>query len=648
MNNTRELTFRVVFLSIFLTIILALSNAYLALKIGMLTSASIPAAILSMGILRFFKNSTLLENNLVQTAASAGEAVAGGVVYSVPALILIHYWFGFSYWENFCFAFIGGALGVLFSIPLRRFLVTDKNLPFPEGAAIAEVLKMSGDKTYFQCMLKGGAVGGFIELCQTGFKVIASQWEFWIAKGSSVVGFGVGFSPTLIGAGYLIGFNIGLSIIIGALLSWIIGLPLISQFFPDIVQQAKNSGNILSAVGVLWGDKIRYIAIGMMLTAGLGMIFALTGSFVRHLRKSLRSWETEKTYLNPDKTPVNHHDMPWHWNVFGMVILSIGLMIFFWRIFPFELLGLNAQGIFCILFLALVLIFIVGFVFSGITGYFSGLVGVSASPGSSVIIAGLLFIGCVFLNVLHFWIQMPWTDQQTIAAEAVAIMVAAIITSIAAIANDNIQDLKVGHILNATPWKQQVMLLLGVLVSALVIPPVMQILFDVYGIGDVLPRAGMDPLLSLPAPPAAMIAGLTQAVFSHQLPWSYLLIGVALGLGFFMIRFLVRNTRYPLSVLGVGVGMYLPLSSTVPLFIGGLIAKHYGGGKKGTLLACGLLAGSALMDVLLAVPFAMASSPDVFKLIGTGDYWKIITPLFGVGIWLLCVAWFRKLHFGEK
>lgn len=654
MKNTRELTVRVIILSVILTILLATSNAYLALKIGMLTSASIPAAILSMGILRFFKNSTPLENNLVQTAASAGEAVAGGIVYTIPALIMIHYWFEFSYWQNFWIALLGGVLGVLFSIPLRSFLVTDKNLPFPEGVAIAEILKTSTEKKHFIALIQGSALGGLIELFQTGFKVIASQWQSWWSFGHTIVGGGVGFSSTLIGAGYLIGFDVALSILLGAVLSWIIGVPVMSQFYSDAVSHMAVS----EAAAYLWSDKLRYVAIGTMLTAGIGTMFSLVRPVVKQMRKS---WEKL-----PQVAADSHlKDIPWRINKVGMIAAGVGLGIFFWYVFPIHALHLSTLESYIIIGIALLYVFIIGFVFSGITGYFSGLVGVSASPGSSVIIAGMLLIGFILLSLFQFLITDPWTDKQTIAAEAIAIIIGSIITGIACIANDNIQDLKVGYILRAAPWKQQIMLLLGVVVAALVIPPIMQILFEVYGIGDILPHPGMDPTQSLPAPPAAMMAALTQAVFSHHLPWNFLLTGVVIALILIMSLKAFKNYAphsllQRLSILSIGIGMYLPLSSSVPLFFGGLIsylcAKNLKKNnqpeaqkQKMTLFACGLVAGSAIMDVILAVPFAIFASPDIlsFNFGELESYANLVRTLFGMGIWVLCAHWFKRLTFNR-
>ena len=256
-----ELTVRSILLAIALTVILAVSNAYLALKLGILTSASIPAAILSMGILRFFKNPTILENNAVQTAASAGEAVAGGIVYTIPALIIIEYWHHFDYLTNFFIALSGGVLGVLFSIPLRRLLVHDKALKFPEGRAIAEVLKSSSEKIGMRDIVYGGAIGATLELFQVGFKIIANSWSHWFVVKRSIFGLGAGFSATMIGAGYLVGFDMACSIFAGAVISWLFALPILSQFYPEFLQQYPTQ----KAAILLWNSELRYLGIGAML-----------------------------------------------------------------------------------------------------------------------------------------------------------------------------------------------------------------------------------------------------------------------------------------------------------------------------------------------------------------------------------------------
>lgn len=617
-----EITFRVVILSIILTLILAMANAYLALKIGMLTSASIPAAVLSMSILRFFKKASILENNLVQTAASAGEAVAGGIVYTIPALIIIHYWMHFDYWDNFLIAFIGGGLGVFFSIPLRKILVHDKSLKFPEGVAVAEVLKVQ-EKSSAKEMILGGMIGALLEFFQTGLKVLASQWQGAITIKKSLFSLGLGFSSTMIGAGFLIGFEMVLSIFIGALINGLVILPILSLYYPDylLVPSAIDAMHHLSS------EKGCYVGIGAMLFAGIIAFFALIKPLAKGFKKALMPLLKHQKIKNSLKAQTEK-DLPLTINLVAILAFSILAFFFFKAIFPLSKMGFSAsQGLF-ILISALIYILIIGFLFAAITGYFSGMVGVSASPGSSIIIAGMLIVASLLLYAMKFFLAAELTEHQLHMAEAITIIIGAVVTGIAAIANDNMQDLKVGQLVGATPWKQQIMLLLGVLVSAMIIPIVMQLLFNVYGIASVLPRAGMNPSLSLPAPPAALMAAITEGVFKHNLPTDLLFLGGGLTLLLVAINQILRYKKQkPLSILGVAIGIYLPSSSSIPLFIGGIMAvfikriiasKNLNNGKgryhKGVLIACGLVAGAALMDVLLAIPFSLLGSPDALSI----------------------------------
>jgi len=262
-TNLPEITIKVVVLSIILAVVLAVSNTYLALKIGLVTSASIPAAIISMGILRFFRKSNILENNLVQTAASAGEAIAGGIVFTIPALIIIRYWTHFSYWETFFIAFCGGVLGVLFSIPLRGVLMTEPNLRYPEGSAIAEVLKVGSSRALgLKNLVLGGIVGAGIEFAQTGLKIVASSVQLWFTTTRAIFGFGAGFSATMIGVGYLIGFDIGLSIFIGAVIAWLISVPVFTGVYSFFISWDESDPRRYAALGTKnplywnWSDVI--------------------------------------------------------------------------------------------------------------------------------------------------------------------------------------------------------------------------------------------------------------------------------------------------------------------------------------------------------------------------------------------------------
>ncbi|MCL9683910.1 OPT family oligopeptide transporter [Legionella maioricensis] len=650
-KNVAELTFRVILLAIILTVLLAMSNAYLALKLGILTSASIPAAIISMGILRFFRNSTILENNAVQTAASAGEAVAGGIVYTIPALIIIGFWDHFDYLTNFFIAACGGILGVLFSIPLRRILVHEQALKFPEGRAIAEVLKSSADKVGIKDIFIGGAIGGFIELLQIGFKLIASSWSYWFVVKRSLFGLGAGFSATMIGAGYLVGHDMAISIFLGAVISWLIALPIVSQFYPEFLNQYPPE----QASSLLWSSEMRYLGIGAMLFAGTWTFFKLIKPLSKSISISFRAF-ISKGKADTD-LPRTDKDIPMPFILMGVGLMAAVLFLFFQFIFPLEQVGLDNDYSPTVIFCGVLYVLFIGFLFSVITAYFSGMVGVTASPGSSVVISGMLFAAWLLLTVIDHLLPLPLNAHQIQAAEAITIIIGSVVTGIAAIANDNTQDLKVGQLVGATPWKQQVMLLLGVVVSSLVIPPVMQLLFNVYGIAGVMPHPGMDISQSLPAPTAALMAAITEAVFRNSLPWTMMLIGSCVILLALFLNYILKLKRFiNLSILGIAIGMYLPLASSFPLFIGGMIAlfvqkrlertkmteeESVTRKQKGTLIACGLVAGSAIMDVLLAIPFSILHSPDALQLAGPG--WKETGAAYlGVLSTLLLAWWINR------
>jgi putative OPT family oligopeptide transporter len=649
-QNIAELTLRSILLAIFLTVILAMSNAYLALKLGILTSASIPAAILSMGILRLFKNATLLENNAVQTAASAGEAVAGGIVYTIPALIIIEYWHGFDYWTNFFIAASGGVLGVLFSIPLRRILVHEPILKFPEGRAIAAVLTSSSEKIGVSNIVMGGIIGALMELLQVGFKVMASSWNVWFIAKRSLFGFGAGFSATMMGAGYLIGHEMALSIFLGAVISWLIALPMVSHFYPEFLFHTSAE----RAANSLWNHEMRYMGIGAMLCAGawtfLKIMKPLLSSIDTTLRSLRAAHHTNRVILRTEK------DIPGALIVMGVVLMSILLFLFFRCSAPLNQAGLGGHYAPFLIVAMVMYVVVIGFLFSVITAYFSGMVGVTASPGSSVVIAGILFAAWLLLLVMNRVVPLPFGQEQMKAAEAITIIIGSVVTGIAAIANDNTQDLKVGQLVGATPWKQQVMLLIGVMVSSFVIPPVMQLLFNVYGISGVMPHEGMDMSQSLPAPTAALLAAVTEAVFRHQLPWTMIGVGACIIFGVLFFNRVFQLHRWVrLSVLGVAIGMYLPMSSSFPLFLGGMIAKgvewrlhrkkmtlaienqHK---QAGTLIACGLVAGAALLDVLLAIPFSMLHSPDALRLVG--EKWQSESVILSVVSILLLAVWINR------
>lgn len=644
-----ELTVRSIILAIILTIVLAISNTYLALKLGILTSASIPAAIISMGILRLFKNATILENNAVQTAASAGEAVAGGIVYTIPGLIVLQYWHHFDYFTNFFIALSGGILGVLFSIPLRKLLVHDNALKFPEGRAIAEILKSSDEKTGMRDLIYGSVIGGVLELCQTGFKFLANSWNHWFVVKRTIFGVGVGFSATMIGAGYLIGFDMAVSIFSGAILSWLITLPILSHLFPELLLQHSTN----EAAVLLWNSQLRYLGIGSMLFAGIWTFVQLIKPLANNVWLSLRRIGSKSIRHSLSRT---EKDIPPLFLTIGIALMAVCLMGFFKWLLPLNQIGFAANYTWGIVCGSVLYVLIVGFLFAVITSYFSGMVGVTASPGSAVVIAGILFASWLLLKMIDATIPLPLNKEQMVAAEAIIIIIASVVTGIAAIAIDNTQDLKVGQLIGATPWKQQLMLVLGVVISSLVIPPVMQLLFNVYGIAGVMPHEGMDVSQSLPAPTAALLAAITEAVFRNTMPWGMMLSGgTIIALVIACNRIFKWHRFIHISILGVAIGMYLPITSSFPLFLGGMIAlfvkrrfyaKRRGNVKKafeaqtGTHIACGLVAGAALVDVLLAIPFSMYHSPDALSIVRSS--WEPYGVVLSVISVVLLVKWIEK------
>ncbi len=649
MNRT-EFSCRSVILAILLSSALAMSNAYLALKLGILTSASIPAAIISMGILRLFKHSSVLENNAVQTAASAGEAVAGGIVYTIPALLIIGYWQHFDYWTNCFIAASGGILGVLFSIPLRRLLVHDPRLRFPEGVAIAELLKSSSLAVGFHEILWGGVLGAMLGFLQNGVKILSASVSYWLPKGRLLCGIGMGFSPAMLGSGFIIGFEMSCSIFMGAILAWLVALPIVSHFFPQYYTLQPNKA---LAAELLWNSKMRYFGIGAMLFAGVMTFLTLLKPLCKNMQ---HSWQC--VWRQPARHTMAAHDkdLPGLFILIAVVCLAVCLLWLFADLFPIQAMGLGAYRHW-VMNSALAYVLIVGFLFAVMTAYFSGMVGVTASPGSSVVIAGILIASWCLYQLMCSVLPRPFASDTLQMAEATVIIISAVITGIAAIANDNIQDLKVGQLVGATPWKQQLMLLLGVSISALIIPWVMQLLFEVYGIAGIMPHAGMDISQTLPAPTAALLAAITESVFHSRLPWEMMVMGATVMIMVMLVNhLLLRWRKMPLSMLGIAMGMYLPMTTSCALFLGGLMAywmkrtalRLFPGHKPqqqqflqvGTLLACGLVAGAALIDVVLAIPFSMLHSPDALRITGPG--WQIYANFLSIAVVLALALWIRK------
>ena len=625
-----EITPKVIVLGVILTIVLAAANAYLGLKVGTTVSASIPAAVISMGILRFFRNSNILENTMVQIMASVGEALTAGIAFILPALLILHVWDKFNYWQTVITGLLGGGLGVLFTIPLRRALLSDKTLRFPEAVAIGNVLKASEKREEgdLRALTVGGVVGAAIALLQSGFQILTDSFQYWVKSSNIIFGFGLGLSPALIAAGYIVGVNVALSLLVGIFIGWLAGIPILSWYYgiPDV-------SSINQAAALIWQDHIRYIGVGTMLIGGLWTLCTLLKPVTDSMRASFRTIKQIRLGEKPESLRTER-DIPIHYVFIATALLLIPIFFLLaWAIIP-ESLGMSTQFRYFLSGFSTIYILIGGFVFCSVMAYFAGLIGSTNSPVSGLLVSALLVI-CLILMVI-FNIQGDFSDQarETIGS-VVAIGSMVVIAAALAISNDTMQDLKVGQIVGATPWKQQVMLILGVIVASFIIPPILQLLYSAYGIGGVFPRPGMNPARMLAAPQAGLMATVAKGAFSHTLEWSMIGTGAFIAVICIVVdEFLKKNYGTRLPVLAVGVGIYLPLDSSVPVVIGGLLAyiiqhrlnKIYHRGHaddevklsthrhRGLLLACGIVAGASIMGVLLAIPFAWAESADALRI----------------------------------
>ncbi len=650
-----EITLRVLVLGTILTIVLAAANAFLGLKVGTTVSASIPAAVISMGILRFFKNSNILENTMVQIMASVGEALTAGIAFILPALIILHVWDKFNYWQTVVTGLLGGGLGVLFTIPLRRALLQDKALRYPEAVAIGNVLKASAnrEKGDLKSLTLGGVVGATIALFQSGFQILTDNFQYWVKSTSTIYGFGLGLSPALIAAGYIVGVNVAISLLVGIIAGWIIGVPVLTWTYgmPDV--ETANQAAI-----VIWRSHIRYIGVGTMLIGGMWTLCTLFKPVVTSM---ITSFATIKDIRLGKKTESlrTERDIQIHYVFIAALILLVPIFLLIaWTIIPSSA-NISTSFRYFISGFSTLYILIGGFIFCSIMAYFAGLIGSTNSPVSGLLVSALLVICLIFMGFFSF---SEWTpEMKEMIGSVVAIGSMVIIGAALSISNDTMQDLKVGEIVGATPWKQQVMLILGVIVSSFVIPPILQLLYNAYGIGGVFPRPNMNPAQMLAAPQAGLMATVAKGAFSHQLEWGMISVGALIAVICVVIdEFLKKHYHTRLPVLAVGLGIYLPLDSSVPVVIGGFLsyliqvrlnamyrlgqleeAKMNVHKYRGLLLACGIVAGASLMGVVIAIPFAIKQSSDALRLMPEA-YMSFAGILSVIVTFFLC-AWIYRV-----
>ena len=570
-----EITVKAIFLSIILSIVLSAAMAYLGLYAGMTISASIPAAIMSMGILRLFRESNILENNIVQTAASAGESLAAGVIFTIPALLLIGYWESVDYWEVTKIAMVGGVLGALFTVPLRRALILKANLKFPEGVATAKVLETGHEsdpeksKDSLKMIGLSALVGGIVKLGDLAFGIWSSAIGGAKVIGGAIFGMGSSLSPSLISVGYIVGRNIGILAFSGGLISWAVAIPIYSYM-------NGYEGSAWDAAGTIWNTKIRYLGVGAMVVGGIWSIMQLAKPLIESISLSLKTLQEDS-----DNIALEERDLPINYVFIGVLALLVPMCLTYFSIIPSWGSAIILSLIMCIF----------GFLFSAVAAYMAGVVGSSNNPISGVTIATILFSS---LLIVTFF------STGSSEGAAAAILIGSVVCCAAAIGGDNLQDLKTGNIVGATPWKQQLMQLVGVVSAAMSLGVVLILLHEAYGIG------GPD----LPAPQAVLMTNVAKGVFAGDLEWAMIYAGAVIGVLIILLDQyqLKRGSDFRVPILAVAIGIYLPIELTFPIFIGGML-NHYAnkissqkGKDNGLLIASGLITGEALMAIFIAIP----------------------------------------------
>ena len=612
-ENLKELTFRGIILGALITVIFTASNVYLGLKVGMTFASSIPAAVISMAVLKFFKDSSILENNMVQTQASSAGTLSS-VIFVLPGLLMMGYWQDFPFWQTMLICAAGGTLGVLFTIPLRRAMVVNSDLPYPEGVAAAEILKAGnhadGDSGV-KDIAYGGVLAGLVAFLTNGLRVMADGASAWIQTGKAAFQLPMGFSLALLGAGYLIGIVGGIAMLIGVILTWGVAVPYFTMS-GDIAADAS----LIDAAMVVWKTKVRFIGVGTIGIAAIWTLLILMKPMIEgmvHSFRMLKGGQVESEH----RVDIDLSPKTMIYILIATVVLIVISLHHFIAAAPIS----PELSILLVVVCTFLAVFI-GFFVAAASGYMAGLVGSSSSPISGIGIISVIVISLVLVSIGNASGLFETVDGQKFLT-ALTLFTASIVLTTATISNDNLQDLKTGLLVDATPWRQQVALIIGCFVGALVIAPVLEILYHAYGFSGALPRPDMDPSQALSAPQATLMTTISQGIFTNKLEWTYILTGVVLGAVLITIdAFLkkVSNKVFGLPVIAVGIGIYLPPSINMPVIVGAFLAwimtRHIAklGNKEvsakaerfGTLFSAGLIVGESLMGVILA--FIIAAS----------------------------------------
>jgi putative OPT family oligopeptide transporter len=635
----KELTIRGLILGALITTVFTAANVYLGLKVGLTFASSIPAAVISMAILSAFKDSSILENNIVQTVASAAGTLSA-IIFVLPGLVIVGWWTGFPFWQSFLICLSGGVLGVVFTIPLRRALVTTSDLPYPEGVAAAEVLKVGSgtrgetkDETGearegLTAVILGSVASAGLAII-TATRIAGAELNGFFRIGATASsGYNIAWSLALLGAGHLVGLSVGMAMLVGQVISWVIAVPILTSMQPATVGQTLADHTI-----AIWRTQVRFIGAGTIAVAAIYTLVRLAKPVMGGLVSTLVASRAVRTTDDTDR------DIPPSW----IYVLTAGcLVIAAWLAFTFAKSTVLAPSALKLTLIAVPFVLIVGFIIAGVCGYMAGLIGASNSPISGVGILSIVI--CASLIILAV---SPTVDTRQ-ALVAFALFVTAIVFACATISNDNLQDLKTGQLVGASPMRQQIALIVGVAAGASVIPFVLNLLAKAYGFAGA-PNVSVVAANPLPAPQATLISALAQGVIGGHLEWTMLGIGAVVGVGLVILdAALGAMKKLRIPPLAVGIGIYLPMSATFAVIIGAVLAHWYDGRGRsmpnpdraqrlGTLVASGLIVGESIWGVINA-GLIVAFSKDAPIALVPEDFapapWLGVIGFVGAIVWL--------------
>ena len=599
--KTKELTIRGLILGALITTVFTAANVYLGLKVGLTFASSIPAAVISMAILSAVKDSTILENNIVQTVASAAGTLSA-IIFVLPGLVIVGWWTGFPFWQSFLICLSGGVLGVLFTIPLRRALVTNSDLPYPEGVAAAEVLKVgagargetkdtAGEAREGLVAVSLGTVASAGLAILTATRIAAAELTGFIRLGGSAsTGYNIAWSLALLGAGHLVGLSVGMAMLVGQIISWVIAVPILTAMQP------AEGAALATHTMTIWRTQVRFIGAGAIAVAAIYTLAKLAKPVVSGLMSTLFSKQAAATRDERDRDMSPQSIL---------ALTFICLIIAGWLAYTFARSSVLAQHATTLTSIAIPFVLLVGFLIAGVCGYMAGLIGASNSPISGVGILSIVVAASALV------VAVPPTADTRMALVAFALFITSIVFACATISNDNLQDLKTGQLVGASPKRQQIALIVGVAAGASVIPFVLNLLAKAYGFAGAA-NVGVLAPNPLPAPQATLISALAQGVIGGNLEWKMIGIGTIVGVGLIVLdAALAAAKKLRIPPLAVGIGIYLPMSATFAVIVGAVLSHWYDkrarsmpnpgrSERLGTLVASGLIVGESLWGVLNA------------------------------------------------